>query len=83
MNAGAFGCEISDRLISATVYSPESGKTVTKSKDECGFSYRHSSVTSENEIILEARFDPKTGISADIYKKMEENRQRRAKTHLH
>ena len=80
MNAGAFGCEISNRLISLTVYSPKTDKTVTKTKEECGFSYRYSSVTSENEIILEARFDPKTGISADIYKKMEENRQRRAKT---
>lgn len=79
MNAGAFGCEISDRLVSVSVYSPESNKTVTKSKEECGFSYRHSAVADENEIILEARFIPETGKTADILAKIDINRQKRAK----
>ncbi len=79
MNAGAFGCEISDRLISVSVYSPESDKTVIKNREKCGFSYRHSSAVGGNEIILEARFAPETGKSADILAKMDINRQKRIK----
>lgn len=78
MNAGAFGCEISDRLISVSVYSPESDKTVIKSVKECDFSYRHSAVANKNEIILEARFLPKTGKTADILEKIDINREKRA-----
>lgn len=80
MNAGAFGCEISDKVVSISVYSPESNKTVTKIKDECGFSYRHSVAAGENEIILEARFIPETGKTADIIAKMDINRQARLKS---
>ena len=78
MNAGAFGCEISDKLIYVSVYSPESDKTVTKNKENCGFSYRHSLAAGENEVILEARFIPETGKTADILAKMDINRQKRA-----
>lgn len=80
MNAGAFGCEISDRLISVSVYSPESDKTVTKTADKCGFSYRHSTAAGENEMILEARFIPETGKPDDILAKMDKNRQMRLKS---
>ena len=78
MNAGAFGCEMSDRLVSVSVYSPENDKTVIKSVKECGFAYRHSGIVNENEIILEARFIPETGKSTDIITKMDINRQKRA-----
>ncbi len=80
MNAGAFGCEISDTLLSVSVYSPESDKTTVKSAKECGFSYRHSTAAGENEIILEARFIPETGKPDDILAKMDKNRQTRLKS---
>ncbi len=55
-NAGAFGVEISDYVISALVYSPKRATTIRLSRDEMSFSYRRSRFSSEELIILEASF---------------------------
>lgn len=41
-NIGAYGQQVSDSIISVRAYDTESGEFVVLSKDECGFSYRHS-----------------------------------------
>ena len=55
-NAGAFGGEISDLLIDIEVYDTESGQVLRISKEDCGFSYRHSIFKERNCIILSVRF---------------------------
>ena len=55
MNAGAYGGEIKDVLIDATVLTAEDElKTVTR--DELDLSYRHSIVPEKDYIVLSARF---------------------------
>lgn len=55
MNAGAYGGEIKDVLIDATVLTAERElKTVTR--DELDLSYRHSIVPEKSYIVLSARF---------------------------
>ena len=53
-NAGAFGTEISDVFIDATVYSDEVG-IFTLGLDEAELSYRHSSLKSMKLTLLSAR----------------------------
>ena len=58
-NAGAYGREIKDTLVSATVftrYSVSSTKYQVLSKKECRFAYRESIFKHELLIITEARF---------------------------
>ncbi len=55
MNAGAFGKNISDRLVSVeTLYD---GKINKYYKDECGFGYRTSRFLRGKEVIISATFD--------------------------
>ena len=55
MNAGAFGHNISDHLISVeTLYN---GKIKTYEKSECKFSYRSSRFLHKKEIVISATFD--------------------------
>lgn len=55
MNAGAYGGEIKDVLIDATVLTAE-GELKTVTRDELGLSYRHSIVPEKGYIVLSARF---------------------------
>lgn len=55
MNAGAYGGEIKDVLIDATVLTAE-GELRTVTGDELDLSYRHSIVPEKGYIVLSARF---------------------------
>ncbi len=56
-NAGAFGTEVKDVLVSAVVFDVESGKTKTFDVVECAFAYRTSYFkTHPWLIVLEATF---------------------------
>ena len=55
MNAGAYGGEIKDVLIDATVLTAE-GELKTVTRDELDLSYRHSIVPEKSYIVLSARF---------------------------
>lgn len=55
MNAGAYGGEIKDVLIDATVLTAD-GELKTVTRDELDLSYRHSIVPEKSYIVLSARF---------------------------
>lgn len=55
MNAGAYGGEIKDVLIDATVLTAE-GELKTVTRDELDLSYRHSIVPEKGYIVLSAGF---------------------------
>jgi UDP-N-acetylmuramate dehydrogenase len=55
MNAGAYGGEISDVLLSVLVLTKE-GKLKTLTKDDLHMSYRHSIIPEKGYIVLEATF---------------------------
>ena len=57
-NAGAFGTEIKDALVSATVLDARTGEVRALSNDECGFAYRTSRIKEHpGLIVLEAEFN--------------------------
>lgn len=62
-NAGAFGRQMGDHLISAELLGLD-GKVRTVLHDELEFAYRHSKLKETGEIVLSATFDlPKLGKS--------------------
>ncbi len=64
MNAGAYGHEISNHLVSVDVISMD-GQLKTYSRDELSFGYRESSFVTD-EIIISAQFDFPTGDTTRI-----------------
>jgi UDP-N-acetylmuramate dehydrogenase len=64
MNAGAYGGEISDYLVSVEVL--RNGEVVMVSKQEAGFSYRHSDF--HGDIVLGAVFELPRGDKSEIMK---------------
>ena len=70
MNAGAYGCCISDNLISVSCLN-ESGQLIVLSKKDCEFGYRHSIFMREKLIILEAKFSLSYANQDLIAKKIE------------
>lgn len=61
-NAGAFGRQMGDHLVSAELLGL-TGKVRNVLHDELEFSYRHSKLKETGEIVLSATFEPpKTGI---------------------
>jgi UDP-N-acetylmuramate dehydrogenase len=61
MNAGCYGGETSDHLLDVQLV--REGQFISLTKDECGFSYRHSGFR-KSDIILGARFGMGEGDSA-------------------
>jgi len=55
-NAGAFGWQIGDHLISAKLVAAD-GTIQTASRNDLGFAYRHSRLKQTGEIILSATFE--------------------------
>lgn len=76
MNAGAYGGEMKDVLISATVLTPE-GEVLELSNGELDFSYRHSCIPEKEYIVLEAVLEFMPSEEADIREKMEDYKKRR------
>lgn len=76
MNAGAYGGEIKDVLISATVLTPE-GEVLELSNGELDLSYRHSCVPENGYIVLEAVLEFMPGVEAVIREKMAELKKSR------
>ena len=73
MNAGAHGQTISDCLISAKIYDFSKNKTITLTKEELGFSYRHSILKEKPYILLSAKFELIKKQKAEIKARMDEN----------
>ena len=76
MNAGAYGGEISQALVSVD-YLDEDGNLHTLSKEECDFSYRHSVFMKNKWLIVSATFVMENKDSAEMLVFMEDIMQRR------
>ena len=72
MNAGAFGCEISEHLSHATLYDPETRRVFVASRDELEFSYRHSAIASRGLIVISAAFGLRSDSREAIGRRMRE-----------
>lgn len=64
MNAGAYGGEIAQVIVSAHVLTPEGVRTV--SKDELSLGYRSSAVMQNGWVVLEATFELAPGSPDEI-----------------
>lgn len=76
MNAGAYGGEIKDIIVSANVLTPK-GVVKCYPNEELELSYRHSKIMDEGGIILSAKFKLKQGNYDDIKSTMQELNGRR------
>ena len=76
MNAGAYGGEMKDVLVSVRVLTPE-GEILTIPASELDLSYRHSVVPEKGYIILSAVLSLKKGEKEQIYAAMEELKRKR------
>lgn len=82
-NAGAFGGEIKDFVLSVSSIKPSDLKLVERNYSRCGFGYRSSIFKNQKnkEIILSAELNLKTGDKAAIKKAIEEKIQYRRERH--
>ena len=69
MNAGAYGHEVADILIEATLVL-RSGEIVTWPRERLGYTYRHSEVP-EGAVVVEALFEGVPGERAEIGAEMD------------
>lgn len=76
MNAGAYGGEISQVLLSADVMDEE-GRVITLTKEELKLGYRTSIIQDTHYIILSAVLKCKKGHQEEIYAKMHDLNTRR------
>ena len=82
MNAGAYGGEMAHVVANVKGLFP-GGKSVSFSRDEMDFGYRHSAVTEKNLIVTEVTFELQEGDPAEIRARMSElNAQRTEKQPL-
>lgn len=79
-NAGAFGCEIADRLVSFSVYIPSKDRIEVRTPKSHPFSYRKSSATDGGAVILSASFSADVGDRDEIFAKMMQNKEKRKLT---
>ena len=77
MNAGAYDGEMSQVVTRVTGLYP-GGNTVTLTREELDFGYRHSGLTERNIIVTEVTFELQEGDPAAIRAKMAELNARRA-----
>lgn len=76
MNAGAYGGEIKDCVVAVRHLTPEGEILVTDAKD-LFFTYRHTSFTENNHLILGAFFRLANGDKTEIRARMDELIQKR------
>ena len=71
MNAGAYGGEVADVLVSALVLTRD-GRILERQNSELDLSYRHSNVADNGDIVLQATFALHPGDPLAIRTKMDE-----------
>ena len=76
MNAGAYGGEIKDVVVSSDYYSVSEGFGTFSGEEQC-FDYRKSAYTGSDKIILSAKFVLNKSTPEEILKKEEEYLQAR------
>ena len=76
MNAGAYGGEIKDILMKATVLTKE-GEVVELSKEELEFGYRTSIIERTGQIVLKAEIELSPGKREEIKAVMDDLRKKR------
>ena len=79
LNAGAYGCEIADKLLAYEVFSPERGRQLVVA-DKGLFSYRASPIPHSAQTVLCAYFSSETGEIAAITERIELNKALRRKS---
>ena len=77
MNAGAYGGEIKDICVSVEVMDMK-GNITRRTKEEMGFSYRHSVLEEEQAIVLSADFQLIPSNIEDVKAKMRELQGKRS-----
>jgi len=77
MNAGAYGGELSQVVISTT-YCDKNGNVFSINNEEHEFSYRHSFFSDKDYIILSSEIELKSGDMNEISNKMKELNKRRS-----
>ena len=76
MNAGAYGGEMKDVVVSAKVLT-EKGEVLELSKDELDLSYRHSCIPEKGYIVLEVTIELTAGDETQIREMMDDFKNRR------
>ena len=76
MNAGAYGGEMKDVVVSSMVYTPE-GEIKELTAEELEFSYRHSCIPEQNYIVLSATVQLQPKEERLIREEMADYRNRR------
>lgn len=76
MNAGAYGGEMKDVVVSVTHITSD-GEIVTLDKSQLDFAYRHSIYKNTDDIILSATFELKSDNSEEIKARMDDFMTRR------
>ena len=76
MNAGAYGGELKDVLVEATVLDTE-GNVRTLKNEELELGYRHSIVKEKNYIVLEAVIELRKGSADSIKAVMDDLKEKR------
>lgn len=79
-NAGAFGREISDLVLSVTCYDSQNDKIITLSNGECDFSYRYSAFKENGLVILSAELSLISATGEKTKARIEEVRRARSLT---
>ena len=80
MNAGAFGREMKDVVVSTTYIDLDTKKIETINNLEHEFSYRESIFSKKHAVILETMLKLEKGNREEIKKKIEEYREKRINT---
>lgn len=82
MNAGAYGGEIKDCIVNATVLN-EKGELLILNREQLELGYRSSVIQKETYIVLEAEFELQPAKEEDVFSYMRElNAKRREKQPL-
>lgn len=77
-NAGCFGGETKDQLVSVHVL--RDGKVLELTKEDLAFGYRESAVKHSDDIVLSATFEFPSGDSAVLKKQLDANLEKRKAT---